>query len=89
MLADPRILILDETTSSIDSLTEARIQQAMEVLLKGRTSFIVAHRLSTIRHADLVLVLSQGRILQRGRHEELIAAEGEYRHLCQRFARAA
>src|SRR5205085_7105705 len=72
MLADPRILILDEATSSVDTLTELRIQQALHKLLVGRTSFVVAHRLSTIRDADLVLVLEQGRIIERGRHAELI-----------------
>jgi ATP-binding cassette subfamily B protein len=65
MLADPRILILDEATSSVDTVTEARVQAALAVLLKGRTSFVVAHRLSTIRDADQVLVLSDGRIVDR------------------------
>ncbi len=64
MLADPRILILDEATSSVDTMTEARIQKALEVLLQGRTSFVVAHRLSTIRHADTVLVLDHGHIVE-------------------------
>jgi ATP-binding cassette subfamily B protein len=89
MLADPRILILDEATSSIDSFTEARIQQALGVLMAGRTSFVVAHRLSTIRDADAVLVLDGGRIVERGRHDELVVAGGRYEELYRHFARAA
>ena len=69
LLAEPRILILDEATSSIDSQTESRLQQALATMLQGRTSFVVAHRLSTIRHADQVLVLDHGRIVERGQHE--------------------
>jgi ATP-binding cassette subfamily B protein len=85
MVADPRIIILDEATSSVDSLTEARIQRALARLLQGRTSFIVAHRLSTIRHADLVLVLDNGRIVERGRHADLLARGGVYAQLHKRF----
>jgi len=85
MLADPRILILDEATSSVDSLTEARLQRALATLLKGRTSFVVAHRLSTIRNADLVLVLDHGRIIERGTHANLLAAGGNYAALHQQF----
>lgn len=85
MLADPRILILDEATSSVDSLTEARLQAALAALLKGRTSFVVAHRLSTIRTADLVLVLDHGRIIERGTHATLLAAGGQYAALHNQF----
>jgi len=85
LLADPRIVILDEATSSIDTLTEARLQKALLALLRGRTSFIVAHRLSTIRHADLVLVLDQGRIVERGTHTGLLAAGGHYAALHKQF----
>ncbi len=85
MLADPRILILDEATSSVDAITEARIQRALSVLLAGRTSFVIAHRLSTVRHADQVLVLDHGRIVERGTHAALLAAAGTYAHLYRRF----
>jgi ABC-type multidrug transport system fused ATPase/permease subunit len=85
LLADPRIVILDEATSSVDALTEARLQAALAVLLRGRTSFIVAHRLSTIRHADLVLVLDRGRIVERGTHAALLAAGGHYAALYRQF----
>lgn len=88
MLADPRILMLDEATSSVDIITEARIQQALAKLLAGRTSFVVAHRLSTIRHADQVLVLDQGRIVERGRHGQLVADGGIYAGLYDQFTRA-
>jgi ATP-binding cassette subfamily B protein len=77
-LADPRIMILDEATSSVDSRTERLIQSALEGLLKGRTSFVIAHRLSTIRNADLVLVMDQGEIIERGRHEDLLERKGFY-----------
>ncbi|HEY2250504.1 MAG TPA: ATP-binding cassette domain-containing protein, partial [Planctomycetaceae bacterium] len=88
MLADPRILILDEATSSVDTLTEMRIQTALHKLLVGRTSFVVAHRLSTIRDADLVLVLDQGRIVERGTHGQLIAHNGIYAGLARQFLEA-
>lgn len=84
-LADPRILILDEATSSLDVRTEKRIQNAIGKLLKGRTSFIVAHRLSTIRHADLVLVLNQGRLVEKGTHDSLLAKGGYYASLHDQF----
>lgn len=85
LLADPRIVILDEATSSIDALTEERLQKALVELLRGRTSFIVAHRLSTIRHADQVLVLDQGKIIERGTHESLLEAGGKYAELYEQF----
>ena len=85
LLADPRILILDEATSSIDALTEARLQKALVELLRGRTSFVVAHRLSTIRHADLVLVLDQGRVIERGTHAELLSLGKHYAALHRQF----
>lgn len=88
MLADPRILILDEATSSVDAMTEARLQAALMKLLKGRTSCVVAHRLSTIRHADTVLVLDKGQIIERGTHEQLLAHGGEYANLYRQFIRA-
>ncbi|MGH2606299.1 MAG: ABC transporter ATP-binding protein, partial [Anaerolineales bacterium] len=80
-LVDPRILILDEATSSVDTRTERLIQAALEKLLSGRTSFVIAHRLSTIRHADQVLVVDDGRIVERGKHQDLLAARGVYYNL--------
>jgi len=81
ILADPRILILDEATSSLDSESEALIQQGLRYLMRGRTTFVIAHRLSTIRRADQILVVQDGRILERGTHESLYAAAGRYREL--------
>lgn len=87
LLADPRILILDEATSSIDAITEARLQLALGKLLKGRTSFVIAHRLSTIRQADMVLMLKEGRIIEQGNHRELMSKNGNYASLYRSFVR--
>ncbi|MBP9657874.1 MAG: ABC transporter ATP-binding protein [Candidatus Promineofilum sp.] len=89
-LIDPRILILDEATSSVDTRTEREIQKALEDLLQGRTSFVIAHRLSTIRHADQVLVVDDGRIIERGTHDSLLARHGFYYDLyMSQFRRSA
>jgi ATP-binding cassette subfamily B protein len=77
-LSDPKILILDEATSSVDTRTERLIQKAFDQLLEGRTAFVIAHRLSTIRNADVILVLKDGEIIERGKHDELLAREGFY-----------
>lgn len=81
ILADNRILILDEATSSVDTRTEQRIQTAMDRLMQGRTSFVIAHRLSTIRDADLILVMRDGDIVEQGTHDELIDQGGFYADL--------
>ncbi|MBQ4249698.1 MAG: ABC transporter ATP-binding protein, partial [Clostridia bacterium] len=81
VLADPKILILDEATSSVDTRTEALIQKAMDNLMEGRTSFIIAHRLSTIRDADMILVMNEGDIIEQGTHEELLEKRGFYYEL--------
>jgi len=84
ILADPRILLLDEATSSLDSESEALIQEGLGYLMRGRTTFVIAHRLSTIRRADQILVVEAGRIIERGKHEELLAARGRYYDLYTR-----
>jgi ATP-binding cassette subfamily B protein len=81
ILADPKLLIFDEATSSVDTRTEMQIQRAMSRLMQGRTSFIIAHRLSTIRDADMIFVMNQGDIVEQGTHNDLLAAEGFYAHL--------
>lgn len=81
LLMDPRILILDDSTSSVDTQTEKLIQEALDRLMEGRTTFVIAHRLATVRRADLILVMENGRIVQRGRHEELLAQGGLYREI--------
>jgi len=89
MLRKPPILILDEATSSIDTRTEVLVQDAFEELMKGRTSFIVAHRLSTIKNADQILVMKAGNIIERGTHEELLVRGGFYANLyASQFAKA-
>jgi ATP-binding cassette subfamily B protein len=83
ILADPEILILDEATSSIDTITEVKIQEALHRLMKGKTSFVVAHRLNTIKHADCILVLNNGVIIEKGTHDELLLEKGFYYRLNQ------
>ena len=84
ILADPRILVLDEATVSVDTLTEQRIQSAIDTVIQGRTSLVIAHRLSTVRNADLILVVRDGKIVEQGKHEELLAAKGAYYRLYTR-----
>jgi ATP-binding cassette subfamily B protein len=84
-LADPRIFMLDEATSAVDTATEQLVQESLEKLLAGRTTFVVAHRLSTILRADQILVIDQGRIIERGTHRELLNAGGRYAHLYRQF----
>lgn len=80
-MADPPVMILDEATSSIDTRTEAIVQKGMDALMKGRTVFVIAHRLSTVQNADVIMVLEQGRIIERGSHEQLISEKGKYYQL--------
>ena len=80
-VADPPVLILDEATSSIDTRTETLIEQGMDSLMEGRTVFVIAHRLSTVRNAKAILVLEQGEIIERGDHEQLLAEKGRYYQL--------
>ncbi|MEA3341813.1 MAG: ATP-binding cassette domain-containing protein, partial [Chloroflexota bacterium] len=87
LLKDPRILILDDATSSVDTGTEGEIRAALEYLMQGRSTFIVAHRVQSVMNADLILVLDQGRIVQRGTHDELVAQEGVYRQIYDMQAR--
>jgi ATP-binding cassette subfamily B protein len=89
LLADPRILILDEATSSVDIGTERKIERALRRLLHGRTAFIIAHRLSTIRDADLIVVLEHGQVVEHGTHDELLAARGLYTSLYGDWAATA
>ena len=84
ILADPRILVLDEATASIDTLTEKAIQDAIDTVIKGRTSFVIAHRLSTIVNADVILVVRDGKIIERGTHSELMKQKGYYYELYTR-----
>ena len=84
LLKDPRILILDEATSALDAESEALVQAALERVMKGRTCFIIAHRLSTVRNADRILVVKDGRIVEEGTHDALVEQGGLYAHLAQR-----
>jgi ATP-binding cassette subfamily B protein len=81
LLADPRLLVLDEATSSVDLMTEARIEEALDRLLEGRTSIVIAHRLSTVRRADRILVMGEGRVIEQGTHDELLERPSAYRRL--------
>ena len=84
ILADPKILVLDEATASVDTITEQKIQSAIDTIIRGRTSIVIAHRLSTVRDADVILVVKDGRIVEQGRHEALMKAKGVYYRLYTR-----
>ena len=84
ILADPRILVLDEATASVDTLTEQKIQSAIDTIIQGRTSLVIAHRLSTVRNADLILVVTDGKIVEQGTHAELLKKKGHYFRLYTR-----
>ncbi len=84
ILADPKIIVLDEATASVDTITEQKIQKAIDKVIKGRTAIVIAHRLSTVRNSDIILVVSDGKIVEQGRHDELLAARGEYFRLWTR-----
>ena len=81
LISDPKVLVLDEATSAIDAKTEQLVQQGINELLKGRTSFIIAHRLSTIKSCDIIMYIADGRIVEQGNHQELMAKKGEYYRL--------
>ena len=84
IVADPKILILDEATASVDTITEQKIQSAIDEVIKGRTSIVIAHRLSTVKNADVILVVKDGKIIERGRHDELMKSKGHYYRLYTR-----
>lgn len=84
ILADPRILVLDEATASVDTITEQKIQSAIDTIIHGRTSIVIAHRLSTVRNADLILVVDDGKIIEQGTHEQLMSRRGSYYRLYTR-----
>ena len=87
MMCDPAVLLLDEATSSIDTRTELQVQDAFDRMMEGRTSLVVAHRLSTVRNADCIIVMRDGRVVEKGTHDELLAAGGFYRDLYQSVPR--
>ena len=80
-VADPPVLILDEATSSIDTRTERLVQKGMDALMEGRTTFVIAHRLSTVKNSNCIMVLEQGRVIERGTHDQLISQKGRYYQL--------